>query len=157
MQRPACGCRLVACEVAHSKDEAFFASTPPLEAKRLLFSLMASLQKDKRGNDYELAFIDVKKAYFNATPKRVIHLHPPKELGLPPGYLARLRRCAYGTRDAGLLWEETYSDALADMGFARGIASPCVFFNSSRDLRVVVHGDDFTVMGCRAQLLWFQP
>ena len=138
------------------KTDMFAASTPPLEAKKLLFSMMASLRKDAKGRPLELAFIDVKKAYFNAVPKRVIHLVPPKELGLPAGYVARLRRCAYGTRDAGLLWEETYSDRLTDMGFTRGTASPCVFVHKKRGLRCVVHGDDFTLLGCRSELLWFE-
>ena len=57
------------------------ASTPPLEAKKLLFSMLASLRKDARGRPLELAFIDVRKAYFNAVPKRTIHRIPPRVCG----------------------------------------------------------------------------
>ena len=53
---PVIRARLVACEVAHAKNDAFHASTPPLEAKTFLFSLMASQQRDANGNDLELAF-----------------------------------------------------------------------------------------------------
>ena len=139
--------RLVACEINTFKTDMFAASTPPLEAKKLLFSMMASLRKDAKGRPLELAFIDVKKAYFNAVPKRVIHLVPPKEPGLPSGGVAHLRRCAYGTRDAGALWEEHYASVLTNLGFIRGRASPTCFFHPTKRISVVVHGDDFVALG----------
>ena len=40
-------CRLVAQEVYLHADESFFAATPPLEAKRLLFSEYASRAKSE--------------------------------------------------------------------------------------------------------------
>ena len=33
------------------------------------------------------------------------------------------------------------------MGFIVGKASPCIFYHLERDIRGVVHGDDFTVLG----------
>ena len=39
-----------------------------------------------------------------------IFVRAPKELGLPPGTVGKLVRCAYGTRDAGALWEEHYAN-----------------------------------------------
>ena len=54
----------------------------------------------------------------------------------------------YGTRDAGMLWEMVYTEALKDMGFARGVTSPCCFFHEAwGGVSVVVHGDDFTALG----------
>ena len=47
-------------------------------------------------------------------------------MGLGARAVAHLKRCVYGTRDAGMLWEETYSQALIDQGFGSGIASPCL-------------------------------
>ena len=73
--------RLVAQEVNTYKSDDFFASTPPLEAKRLLFSEMACRRKTDDGRDLELLFIDIRKAYFNAIPKRKLHIFVPKELG----------------------------------------------------------------------------
>ena len=54
--------RLVACEVNTYKTSEFFASTPPLEAKKALFSQMASARVDKLGRPLELSFVDVKRA-----------------------------------------------------------------------------------------------
>ena len=62
--------RLVATEVNHEHDLAFYASTPPLEAKRLIFSTCAHFVKDDP--DIQISFMDVTKAYFNASPKRRI-------------------------------------------------------------------------------------
>ena len=70
----------------------------------------------------------------------------PKELGLPSNMVGKLVRCAYGTRDAGAIWEDTYRGALEAMGFVSGISSPCCFHHPERHLHLVVHGDDFTCM-----------
>ena len=113
----------------NSKSDAFFASTPPLEAKKLLFNDFASRRVAANGDLLRLSIVDVKKAYFNDIPSRNIHLQFPRELGAPKGKIARLKRCVYGTRDAGLLWEETYASCLDAMGFVRGTANPCCFFH----------------------------
>ena len=60
--------RLVACEINDGKTDAYFASTPPLEAKRILFSQYASRRWSDDGTPWCLSFVDIKKAYFNATP-----------------------------------------------------------------------------------------
>ena len=54
--------RLVACEVNTYKSEEFFASTTPLEAKRLHLSELATRRKHADGGAPEVMFIDVKKA-----------------------------------------------------------------------------------------------
>ena len=100
--------------------------------------------------------MDVKKAYFNATPRRNLFMNFPKELGLPAGLVARHVKCVYGARDAGALWEDVYRHCLEKMGFVSGVASPCCFFHKSRDLACVVHGDDFTCMGSDSNLDWYE-
>ena len=60
----------------------------------------------------------------------------------------------YGTRDAAHNWELEYSGFMQEFGFNRGRASPCVFFHKERNLRVAIHGDDFTVLGKRQALDW---
>ena len=112
--------RLVAQEINTRKSDEYFASTPPLEAKRLLLSQFATQRSLPDGRALEMSFIDIKKAYFNAIPRRQLHLFLPREMGLGPRAVARLKRCVYGTRDAGMRWEETYSQALLDLGFRRG-------------------------------------
>ena len=137
-----------------AKSDEFYAPTPPLEAKRLLFSEAAT---NRRFGKHEkmLLFVEVRKAYFNAKVDR------PTFVELPPamqwaGYCGRLLRCMYGTKSAAMRWEDTYTQALGRLGFAQGRASPCCYTHESRDLQLVVHGDDFTVLGCSDELDFFQ-
>ena len=69
--------------------------------------------------------------------------------------MAHLRRCEYGTRDAGQIWEDVYAGVLTKMGFRRGLANPCCFYHESRQISVVVHGYDFTALGGRRELQWY--
>ena len=144
-------CRLVACEVNHQDDVSFYAATPPLEAKRLLFSEFAS-QRSRNGQPLQLSFVDVKKAYFNGTPTRSLYIRLPKELGLPSNVVGKLVKCMYGCRDSGAIWEHCYADALTELGFLQGKASPCAFYHPVLEISVVVHGDDFTALGTKANL-----
>ena len=156
-QSPDVRARLVACEVNHNntKEESYFASTPPLEAKRMLFAKFAD-QPVKEGIQQRLSFVDVRKAYFNGIPRRNLFMSLPRELGLPGHWVGRQIRCVYGTRDAGAIWEDTYRECLESSGFASGKASPCVFYNAEHDISTVVHGDDFTSLGSDAALTWME-
>ena len=59
----------------------------------------------------------------------------------------KLKKSMYGTRDAAQNWEHAYVEQLEKLGFKRGLATPCAFYMKEKELRVVVHGDDFTVLG----------
>ena len=101
-RNPDCRGRYVAQEVnkGGEADAAFYAATPPLESKRMLFSMWAK-EKTRNGVPLKLHFLDVTKAYFNGVPKRSMCIRLPVELGLGKNVVGRLRRCIYGTRDAG--------------------------------------------------------
>ena len=155
-EQPDIRARLVACEVNKGdKQDSFYASTPPLEAKRILFSRLAQ-ERRRGGKPLRINFIDIRKAYFNGTPKRPIFMAFPKELGLPSDKVAKLVRCIYGTRDAGAIWEDCYRDALESIGFTSGSASPCCFWHKERNLSCVVHGDDFSTLGLDGDLDWLE-
>ena len=40
------------------------------------------------------------------------------------------------------------------LGFKRGKSNPCIYFHAGRDLRTVVHGDDFTTAGNYENIKW---
>ena len=90
----------------------------------MLLSQWATEQQ-RDGQPLKLAFIDVRNAYFNGRPSRTLYVRLPAEMGLGKHMVARLERCMYGCRDSGAIWETTYSQALIDMGFIQGVASPC--------------------------------
>ena len=148
--------RLVPCDLnKDGRNDSFSASTPPLEGKKSLFAKYAST-RTKNGVPLRISFVDIRKAYFNAIPQRDIFMQVPKELGLPPGSVAKQIRCAYGTRDAGRLWEDAYTQVLEACGFTAGLANPCVFYHKTRDISMVVRGDDFTSVGTDKDLDWFE-
>ena len=72
------------------------------------------------------------------------------------GKCGRLLRWMYGTRKAASKWEDFYSNVLAKLGFTKGKASPYTFYTKSRNLRCVVHGDDFTTLGADDDLDFFE-
>ena len=154
---PDCRARLVACEVNKTgeKNDLFHASTPPLEAKKAMFSRYAQTARSGP-KPMRLSFVDVRKAYFNGIPKRNIYMSLPKEMGLPSHFVAKQVRCVYGTRDAGAIWEDVYRDTLEAIGFTSGVASPCCFKHPTKNISVVVHGDDFTALGDDDTLDWYE-
>ena len=98
----------------------------------------------------------MRKAYVNAIPERAIYMKLPQELGLGSDLVARQIRCVYGTRDAGKLWEDTYTQALEHSGFTTGVANPCIFYHRVRDITIVVCGDDFAASGTDADSDWYE-
>ncbi len=41
-----------------------------------------------------------------------------------------------------------------EVGFTQGSYSECMFYHEEKDIRAVVRGDDFTVLGSRVELEW---
>ena len=158
-QSPDVRARYVAQEIAAHEDTLFYASTPPVESKRMLLSQWATERERERErgvSPLKLSFIDVRKAYFNGRSSRTLYVRLPGELGPGKNTVARLERCMYGCRDSGAIWEATYTQALLDMGFVQGVASPCCVHHAIWDIACVVHGDDFTALGAADSLSLYE-
>ena len=145
--------RLVAKEINTYKRDDLFAATPPLEAMKMVMSIAAT------NNKGEIIMInDVSRAFFHARVKRDVYVELPDEDKM----LGEEKKCAklnfslYGTRDAALNWHEEYSKQLMDNGFVQGAASPCIFYHPQRNIRTVVHGDDYISVGMEEDLLWLE-
>ena len=61
----------------------------------------------------------------------------------------------YGARDAAQNWADAYMRFMESVGFVKGKASSCTFWHERKEIRVVVHGDDFTALGWQENLDWF--
>ena len=149
--------RLVAQELKRDNREDLFAETPPLEAKKLLFSLAEGVgcEEGNRQHGMKLDFIDIRKAFFQADARREVYIELPME-DYEQGKCGKLNKCLYGTRDAAQNWMDAYTRAMEEMGFKKGTASPCTFWHARREVRTVVHGDDFATLGFGEQLDWFK-
>ena len=145
--------RLVARDFKDETDS-MFAATPPLEALKYLISMAAS-QRGSSGKVRKLMFLDVRRAYFNAK------INTPTYVELPPeraeaGKCWRLNRALYGTRPAAQSWEEEYGSRMLEWGFEMGKTGPCLFHHKQKNLKTVIHGDDFTILGEEEELKWFK-
>jgi len=67
-----------------------------------------------------------------------------------------LKRHMYGTRAAADGWQEEYSTSLIDMGFVQGISCVNIFRHPQWHLKCTVHGDDFTCLGTKRSMDWFE-
>jgi len=103
----------------------------------------------------KIDFIDVRRAYFHAQARRPVYVELPPE-DEKPGMCGRLNKSMYGTRDAAQNWELEYTEFMESIGFEAGKSSPCLFNHQSKKLRVVVYGDDFTVLAKAKELDWFR-
>ena len=129
-----------------------FAATPPLEAKRLLFSRAATRIEGKSRR--KLLFIDAKRAHLYPKCEDDVYIELLAEAGGGPEDCGKLSFWSYGFRPAAHAWEHHYSKELEACGFERGDACSVIFYHEERDLSCVVHGDDFTFCGYGDDLKW---
>ena len=73
-----------------------------------------------------------------------------------PGMCGKLVKAMYGTRDAPQNWEIECGEFIGSVGFTKGKSTPCLFYREPRNIRVVVYGDDFTVLATEVQLDGFR-
>ena len=144
-EKPDIRCRLVAMEVKYIKgiggmDASLFSATPPIEAFKALISIAASDKKNILGQ------IDIQKTHLYGKSKRKIAIILPKECGENPGY-GFLNRTLYGTRDAASSWELEVRETLESFGMTAGSSCPCLYSDRSRDIALLVHGDDIIFCG----------
>ena len=93
--------------------------------------------------------IDVKRACFYVAARHEIYIEIPMEDWQPgdADKVAKLNLGLYGTKGAAQNWAEEYTRRLQELGFVAGLATPCNFVRTEKDVRVTVHGDDFTATG----------
>jgi len=114
--------RLVAKEIKTDKRTDLFAATPPLEAKKILFSLATTegygYLDGQRQSGMKLDFIDISRAYFQAAAIRDVYVELPDE-DAEPGMCGKLIKSMYGTRDAAQNWGEEYAKFMVEIIVAK--------------------------------------
>lgn len=150
-------CRLVAQEYAKGEiRDDLFAATPPLFALKLLLSDVASLKET--GGKKCIMTLDVKAAFLYGDTKRDVYIELPKEDPWADDFIwvGKLRKAMYGTRDAPQVWYEEVRALMLLLGFCQSKINPCVYYHEQKDLRVMVHVDDFLCTGEEGELEWFR-
>ena len=129
----------------HARPE-LYASTPPLEALKVVLSEIAT---GKRGGKV-VALVDVRRAYIYALARRRVFVElPPEDYQPGDEHMCGL---LYGTRDTAQNCEEELMSTLSDLKLTRGIACPCVWRGciKGKDTVATVHRDDIAVGGERS-------
>ena len=134
-------------------QEGLFAATPPLELVKMLILKAARGSRNRHAGVRKVMFLDVSKA----------HLYAPmldeEFVQLPP---ERWTEGKMRKIDLHTLWdayrceqlEKEYSNTLEMVGFCPGRATVVAFYHAEREVRIVVHGDDFVVEGKQSDLEW---
>ena len=99
--------------------------------------------------------VDVKRAFLHGYCTRSIYIELPGAESQGGKYVGKLVKALYGTRDAPLAWLTVVKGDMKEMGFEECKVTSGVFTHPERDLRAVVHIDDFLVPGESHQLQWF--
>ena len=140
----------------------FFASMPPITALRILFTLAVTKKvPDLKGklvdmsNETCMIFIDVKKAHFWSPARRRLLVELPPEAGYSHDKVGLLRKSLYGTRDAPANWEAAIKEVMLKIGFVQAKSNSCLYYHEEGQIRIEVHGDDFTAVGPKSRLQWF--
>ncbi len=139
-EKPEYRCRLVAKEIKKDKREDFFAATPPLEAKKMLFSFWASVPGTR------LDFGDAVRAYFHTGARRRVYVELSSE-DSEEGKRGLLKKAMHGARDVAQNWELEHTEMTTEAGFRQGSFSACLSYNEQKIVRAAANGEDFTALG----------
>jgi len=152
--------RYVAKEFNDGKDDSLFASTPPLEALRLIISEAATIDYDHEEYSKVIMINDVARAFFEAAATREVYVELPGEA--PVGnettgeWVAGLDKSLYGTRDAALNFQLECKKYLTSIGFRPGRYNASTYYHPGRQLRMMLRGDDFATVGDIKQMEWLK-
>ena len=126
-QEPNVRCRLVGREFAEkgNRDD-LFAGTPPLVTIRVLLSLLAKRRAEE--SDIPAMVIDVKGAFLYGRTKRRVYIWLPEEdERSSEGFMGRLEKAMYGTRDAPQVWQEEVRNTMEGLGFIECVTQPGIY------------------------------
>ena len=134
------------CVREYKTKSQLFSAMPPLEAVKVLVSIMMSVSLSNKGKPLKLRHYDMRRAHFQGTARRVIHTALLAEDRQKHGEdkVGRLAKSTYGTQDASHIWQLDYVNLICgELGdFRRGKHSSALFHNPNEDVRMAVHGDD---------------
>ena len=127
-----------------------FSATPPLEAVKVLVSIMMSVSLSNKGKLLKLRHYGISRAHFQGTGKRFIYIRLLAEDRKKHGEdkVGRLIKSMYGTQDPSHIRQVDYGTLIIGVlaGFRRGKHSAVLFHNSNEDVKMVVFGDDFVCL-----------
>ena len=125
-----------------------FAATPPLESLKYLLSRFQSRRRGpaRSPGERKILVLDVSRAHFHPKCRRELYIRLPEE-DAQAGFVGRLLRTLYGTRDAANAWDEFFNEAVVRREYEVGLSSPCLYYCAAEDSAGWRHGDDLVFEG----------
>ena len=100
---------------------------------------------------------DVARAFFEAPATRAVCVElPPEAKAGGRDMVGYLQKSLYGTRDAAANFQQEVGRFMKGAGFQQSQYSPSIYYHPQRQLRTLVHGDDFMTTGSREAAKWFK-
>ena len=113
-----------------------FSAMPPLEAVKMLVSIMMSVSVSNKGKPLKLRHNDISSAHFQETAQRLIYIRLPAEDRQKYGEdkVGRLVKSMDGTQDASHIWQLDHVNLICGEsgGFRKGKHSAALFQSESR-------------------------
>ena len=127
-----------------------FSAMPPLEAVKVLVSIMMSVSLSNKWKPLKLRHYNISRAPFHGTAQRLIYTKLLAEDRQKYGEdkVGRLIKSMYGTQDASHIWQLDHVNLIYGElgGFRRGKHSAALCHNANQDVGMAVHGDDFVCL-----------
>ena len=122
----------------------WFSAVPPLEAVKVLVSIMMSVSLSNKGEPLKCRHYEISRAHFQGTAQRLIYTRLPAEDRQKyfEDKVGRLVKSMHGTQDASHIWQLDYVNLICGElgGFRRGNHSAALFHNPNQDVTMAVHG-----------------
>ena len=102
---------------------------------------------------------DVSRAFFYAPVQHDIYVELCEEAiecEEDRGKCGKLQMSMYGTKAAAQNWQKEVTETMVKVGFKVGKSSPVILNHSQKEIRTLVHGDDFVSSGRPEDLKWLQ-
>ena len=103
---------------------------------------------------------DVARTFFEAGMKRTVCVELPMEANTGvherEQAVGPLKLSLYGTRDAAANFQEEVKKFMEKFEFEQSKYNPSMYFNRKRNIRTLVHGDDFVSSLSRPAAKWFK-
>lgn len=116
-----------------------FAPTPRAETGRIMLVLAHRLGWHRRQGD-------VPSAFLNSDLDTDLYMEIPEGFK-KEGCITLIKKGLYGLKQAAALWYENVKKFLAEQGLFQTITDVCLYTNKQKDLFVILHVDDFQVIG----------
>lgn len=141
--------RFVACGYSQVEDIDYDLTYSPVGDPltiRILLTIAATY-------DYPVHHYDAQSAFLHSDIDKEIFVTPPPLPFSTPGTAWRLKKSLYGLKQSPRNWFTHLSDLLLKDGLVQSEADPCLFFNHSTGVWILIYVDDILAIAPNSDVL----